>query len=125
MRHGQVPAEDVVDGNRALAAGGRSAVHEHYWCAPSLQASEGGVSTGHGRDQHALHPVLLKQLQVAAFLAFTVVAVAENHSQARLADLVLNAPREVGEEWVGHIEHNQPDRPAAPGAELTRRLVPD
>src|SRR5580692_9662388 len=42
-----------------------------------------------------------------------------------LAGLVLPPACHVGEERVGHVEYDKPDRPAVPGAQLARGLVPD
>jgi hypothetical protein len=121
----EITAEHVVDRDRALATGRRPAVDEHDRGTPPLQPGEPRARAEDRRDQHALHPVLFKQLQVALLLAFLVVAVAQDDRQARLVRLVFHAARHVGEERVGHVKHHQADGPAAAGPELAGGLVPD
>jgi hypothetical protein len=112
VAHGQqvgdreVTAEDVVDRDRALATRRRPAVDEHDRGAAPLQPGEPRARAEDRRDQHALHPVLFKQLQVTLLLAFLVVAVAQDDRQARLVRLVFHAARHVGEERVGHVKHH-------------------
>ena len=121
----EVAAEHVVDGDRAVAARRRPAVHKHDRRAAPLQPGQPRARADHRGDQHALHPVLLEQFQVALFLALLLVAVAQDDREARLARLVLHAAGQVGEERVGHVEHDQADRPAPAGPQLAGRLVPD
>jgi hypothetical protein len=120
---GEVAAEHVVDRDRALAAGRRPAVDQDDRRAAPLQPGEPRARPDHRRDEHPLHPVLFEQFQVALLLAFLVVAVAQDDGEARLVRLVLHAAGQVGEERVGHVEHHQADRPAAPGAQLAGGLV--
>jgi hypothetical protein len=120
-----IAAQDVVHRHRALAPGGGPAVHQDDRRAPLLQQREALVVGGHRGDQDALYPVLFQQLQIVRFLHLLVVAVAKDHGQAGLARLVLDAAGHVGEERVRHVQHDQADRAAAPGAQLTGRLVPD
>ena len=125
VRDREVAAEHVVDRDRALAAGRRPAVDEHHGGAPPLQPGQPRARAGHRRDQHALHPVRFEQPQEALLLALLVIAVAQDDRQPGLAGLVLHPACHVGEERVGHVEHDKPDRPAVPGAQLARGLVPD
>ena len=69
--------------------------------------------------------MFFQQLQVAGLFHLLVVTVAQDDGQPGVAGLVLDTAGHVGEERVGHIEDDQPDRPASAGAELTGRLVPD
>jgi hypothetical protein len=69
--------------------------------------------------------VFFEQLKVAGFLRLLIVAVTQDDSQSRLAGLVLDAARHVGEERVRDIEDDKPDHAAPPGPELASRLVPD
>jgi Helix-turn-helix domain len=120
---GEVTAEHVVDRDRALAARRRPAVDEDHRRSAPLQPGEPRARADHRRDEHALHPVLFEQFQVALLLAFLVVAVAQDDGEAGLARLVFHAARQVGEERVGHVEHHQAERPAPPRAKLAGGLV--
>ena len=61
----------------------------------------------------------------AASSAGEVVGVAEDHRQARGVGRLLDAARDVGEERVGDVEHDQADGAAVPGPQVPGRLVAD
>ncbi len=76
-----------------------------------------------GCEQEALHALLGHQVQVRRFLRGVLPAVAENDREACFCGGFFGAARDVGEERVGGVEHQQADRATATRAQLTRRLV--
>jgi hypothetical protein len=125
VRHGEVAAEHVVDGDRAQRPGGRPAVDQDDRGAAALQSGQPLVGARDRRDQDALDPVLFQQLQVTRLPVQLLVAVAQDDGQAGHARLVLDAPGDVGEERVRHVRHDQADGAAAARAQLPGRLIPD
>ena len=76
-----------------------------------------------GRDQHALHALFLQGLQVALLLGGRIIRVGEDDNRVGGVGSILNAPRDLGKEGVGDIQHNQPNQRAVPGAQLPRGTI--
>ena len=119
-----LPAAAVVDGDRALAGRTRP-VEQHHGSAPLSDPAQLGRPAVDRGDEDAAHPLLLEHAQVPALLVVRLVGVAQDHGVARGLGVVLDAARDLGEERVGHVEHDQPETAAAAGPELAGGSVRD
>jgi hypothetical protein len=121
---GDLAAAAVIDRDRALPGGTRP-VEQHHRGAAVTDAAQLGRPAVHRGDEDAAHPLLLEHAQVPALLVVGLVGVAQDHGVARGLGIVLDAARDLGEERVGHVEHDQAEAAAAAGPELTGRPVRD
>jgi hypothetical protein len=124
VAHGEASAHHIVDRDGGEAAVFGDAVDEHDGSAAPTQAVEVGRLFGERRDQHAVHPLLLEEVEVRALALGLLVAVAEQDGHALLGGAVLGATSHVGEERVAHVEHDESDRPAATRPQLACGVVP-
>ena len=90
---------------------------------PPAQALQPRLVFAERRDEHAVHPLLLEEVEVRALAIGVLVAVAEQDGHAVLGGAILGSARDLGEERVPHVEHDEPDAAAPPGAQLPRRVV--
>src|SRR5262249_53589214 len=117
---GQPPTEDVVDRDRAAVPLARAAVDQHHRRPAVHQVLDPAVATTvNRRDQHALHALLLQQVEVAPLAVDVLSAVADHHDRAGRLNRGLGSPYDVGEERVGHVEDDDGHRTAAAGTQLT------
>ena len=70
-----------------------------------------------------MHPLLLEEVEVGALALGLLVAVAEQDRHAVLGGAILRAAGDIREERVAHVEHDEPDRPAATRAQLAGGVV--
>ena len=111
--NGQLAAGDVVDRHRAVAPRGAFDV-EHHDGDAAFGELAGRPPGGSDRDvQHAEHIVLGEHRDVARLLVHAEVAVAHDDEDADFARHVLDTARDVGEERVGNVGHD--DQPEAGG----------
>jgi hypothetical protein len=66
-----------------------------------------------------LHPVFLQQVQVAGLLARLTIAATEQHGHPGGQSDRLDALGDVGEERVGHVEHDQTEHATVATAQVT------
>ncbi len=119
VAHRELTAHDVVDGDRREAADPRHSrststtgvPRARSRCEPRQVIAERG-------DEHAVHALLLEQVEVGALAVGVLVAVAEQDGHAVLRGAILRAAGDIGEERVPHVEHDEPDR-AAPARRAT------
>jgi hypothetical protein len=83
------------------------------------------VGRGGRRDQDPLHPLLFEEVEVTGLLGGVVIAIAQDDCEAGVVGGVFNTSCDIGEERVGDVEDDKPDRAAVAGAQLPGRLVAD
>ena len=113
----------VVDRHRADILVRRLGVEEHEGKSPLAQSAHLGCVRTDRHDEDAVHPLLGEQRQVSVLLRLVRIAVAQHHREAGRADRLLGASREIGEEGIGDIEHQQAHHAAPTGPELASRLA--
>ena len=120
--HRQAPAAHVVDRHRAGAAR-RAGVVEQHQRHPAVTATHRGAVLARRHVEDAEHLLLREHAEVALLLLrFRSLLHRITSTPAALVG-VLDAAGDVGEERVGDVEHDQPDRAALPAAQLAGRLV--
>ena len=124
VRRGQPRAGHVVDGHRALPAAAR-VVDEDDGDAVPAQLVDATQVAAHRGEQDAIRTLLLEQRQVVPLPISGAVAAGQDQRQASLRRDALDPARDIGEEGVAHVQHEQRDGTAAPGPQLTRGLVAD
>ena len=123
MAHRQLAAHDVVDRDRREAAVGGLPVDEHDRGASGAQVLEARHVVGERGDQHAVHALLLEEVDVRPFAIVVLVAVAEQDRHAGFGGTIFGPAGDVGEEGVAHVEHDEADRAASSCAQLACRVV--
>ena len=96
---------------------------EHHQWHPAVAATHRGAVLARRHVEDAEHLVLGEHAEVALFLLHSRLAVAHDHEHPGRARHVLDAARDVGEERVGDVGHDQPDRAALSAAQLAGRFV--
>jgi hypothetical protein len=120
---GRVPALDVVDAHGRVQVGPHPLVHDDDGDPPPVQALELAFDVADGRDEDAVHPLLLEQLQVAALALVAAVAVGQQHREPAPRGEALDPASEVDEERVPDVEGDQADRGAPADPQLPRGVV--
>jgi hypothetical protein len=123
VARGEEPPEHVIDGHRAEVGQLGPAVHEDDGGASLHEDVEPRVVGADRGDEHALHALLLEDVEVAGLPLHGLTAVAQHDDGAVFGRRCLDAVGDVGEEGVGDVEHDQSDGAAAAGPELACRLV--
>ena len=108
-----------------ILATARLAVDEDDRHTRVAQARERREVVGRRGHQHAVDPLLLEEIEVGRLAVQALVAAAEQHRHALLRGARLGAPRDLGEERVADVEHDEADAAAAPGAQLPGGVVAD
>ena len=124
MADRDLAAAPVIDGDRALPGRARPVQQDHRRAAVA-DAPQLGRAAVHRGDEDAADPLLLQDPQVPALLVVRLVGVAQDHRVARGLGVVLDAPGHLGEERVGHVQHDQPEAAAPACAQLAGGAVRD
>jgi hypothetical protein len=114
----------VVDGDRGLPRRTRP-VEQHHGRTPLADPAQLGRPAVDRGDEDAAHPLLLEHAQVPALLVVRLVGVAQDHGVPRGLGVVLGAARDLSEERVGRVEHDQPETAAVAGPKLAGGSVRD
>jgi hypothetical protein len=122
---GEAAAREVVDRDGAEGGVAARAVDEHGGDAALAQPLEPRGDVAERGDEHAVHVLLLEQVEVRGLAVAALVAVAEDDREAGLRRLVFRAACHVGEEGVAHVEHDETHGLAASGAQLPGGVVAD
>jgi hypothetical protein len=113
------PEEKFTAGVSTLTSSGRPAAAR----TPLAQLPEPFADALDRGDQDPLDPLLLEQVEVAAFALGLFGAVAEDHRQPLGSHRLLDPAGDVGEEGVGHVQHDQAEGAAAAGPQRASGFV--
>lgn len=121
---GRNPAAfNVVNGHRRESSIVRSTVNENHG-NPSVTKRAKLVKIGmNGGHQHPRNAMLLEHFQQRGLTFGRVVAATHQHGVAVIKRSTLCTVRDIHEERVARIEHDEAETMAAPGAELPGRIV--
>jgi hypothetical protein len=125
MLAGQVPAQHVVDRDRAPVVLAGAAVHQDHGRAALDELLQPRIpAVVHRRDEYASTRCSSTSRGDAA-PAGVVTAAADHNGEAALFGDSFRSSDNVGEERVGHIEHEDGDHAAAAGPQLPGGVVAD
>src|SRR3569833_188575 len=115
----ELAAGHVVHRDRAHVAGG-VVVDEHDRDPAVAEPAQAGGVVRRRSDARAADPLFGQYPKVARLLLRRLAGVADYDGVVAAADDVLDSARDVDEERVAHVEHDEPDRAALPGPQGRR-----